>query len=113
MQFEQRGSQTARKWSNLIFIKLISAKGSHTGFDATGAQSDEEEAHHGQRAGRERKRADEQNAVAENGEKTKKKRKQFLTQAYTWKVMLSGFPSPLVSVMSAMALTAMATWPSA
>lgn len=74
MQFELRGSQTARKWSNLIFIKLISAKGSHTGFDATGAQSNEEEAHHGQRAGRERKRADEQNAVAENGEKTKKKK---------------------------------------
>lgn len=76
MQVEQRGSQTARKWSNLIFIKLIPAKGSHTGFDATGAQRDEEEAHHGQRAGRERKRADEQNAVAENGEKTKKKKKK-------------------------------------
>lgn len=38
---------------NLRFAELISAKGSDAGFDATSAQSDEEEPHHGQRAERE------------------------------------------------------------
>lgn len=70
---KQRGSQTARKWSHLIFIKLITAKGGHAGFDTAGAQSDEEEADHGQRAGCERKHADERYVFCRKWRKDKKK----------------------------------------
>lgn len=34
-----------------MLLELVSAKGSHTGLDASSAQSDEDEAHHGQSAG--------------------------------------------------------------
>ena len=33
---------------HLVLFKLVSAEGGHAGFDASGSQSDEEQAHHGQ-----------------------------------------------------------------
>ncbi|TNN43610.1 hypothetical protein EYF80_046193 [Liparis tanakae] len=50
--------------SNLMFTKLISTKGSNTGFDAAGAQSDEEETHHGQHAECEEEHVHEQQLTA-------------------------------------------------
>lgn len=43
----------AKSNPNLLIVELVSTKGSHAWFDATGAQGDEEEPHHGQGSERE------------------------------------------------------------
>lgn len=40
----------AREVANLMVQELVAAKGSHAGLDASRAQGNEDEAHHGERA---------------------------------------------------------------
>lgn len=91
-----------------MLLELVATKGSHTGLDASCAQSNEDEAHHGEGAEGNSSTSTQQDPAARLGEPF---HLVYFDSAYTWKVMLSGFPSMFVSVMSWMALTARTTCP--
>lgn len=90
-----------------MLLELVATKGGHAGLDASCAQSDEDEAHHGERAEGEKSSS----RSSSETRKTFSSHGLGLDWAYMWKVMLSGLPSMLVSVMSWMALTARTACP--
>lgn len=97
--------------SNLMVLKLVSAKGSHTGFNASCSQGNKDQTQHGQRSEGKTQHRHNVNTYVYLCTCCAAVKLIWVCSTHTCKAMLSGVPSLFVSVMSWIALTARTTCP--